>query len=81
MTTVGAFEAKTHFSKLLEQAERGDRVIITKHGTPVAVLCRMDGVTRHAPKEAIARLKAFRQKHGLAISRDELKNMIEEGRL
>ena len=33
---IGAFEAKTHFSKILEQVERGDDFIITKRGKPVA---------------------------------------------
>jgi prevent-host-death family protein len=35
---VGAFEAKTHFSELLERIEKGEEVTITKHGTPVAKL-------------------------------------------
>jgi prevent-host-death family protein len=38
MHTVGAFEAKTHFSALLEKVEQGERVVITKHGRPVARL-------------------------------------------
>ena len=35
---VGAFEAKTHLSKLLDAVERGERVIITRHGKRVAIL-------------------------------------------
>ena len=35
---VGAFEAKTQLSKLLELARKGQRVVITKHGVPVAEL-------------------------------------------
>lgn len=38
MTEVGAFEAKTHLSALLDRAERGERFLITKHGRPVAEL-------------------------------------------
>jgi prevent-host-death family protein len=34
--TVGAFEAKTHLSKLLDAVEAGKRVIIQRHGKPVA---------------------------------------------
>ena len=33
---VGAFEAKTHLSKLLDAVEAGKRVIIQRHGKPVA---------------------------------------------
>jgi antitoxin (DNA-binding transcriptional repressor) of toxin-antitoxin stability system len=34
--TVGAFEAKTHLSKLLDAVEAGKRVIIQRHGKSVA---------------------------------------------
>jgi prevent-host-death family protein len=34
--TVGAFEAKTHLSTLLDRVGEGEEVIITKHGKPVA---------------------------------------------
>lgn len=33
---VGAFEAKTNLSKLLDAVEAGKRVIIQRHGKPVA---------------------------------------------
>jgi prevent-host-death family protein len=36
--TVGAFEAKTHLSKLLDAVEAGKRVVVTRHGKPVAEL-------------------------------------------
>jgi prevent-host-death family protein len=33
---VGAYEAKTHLSELLEKVEAGEEITITKHGTPIA---------------------------------------------
>jgi prevent-host-death family protein len=36
--TVGAFEAKTHFSELLEKVREGMVFVVTKHGRPVAQL-------------------------------------------
>ncbi len=36
--TIGAFEAKTHFSQLLERAQQGTVFIVTRRGTPVAQL-------------------------------------------
>ena len=36
--TVGAFEAKTHLSELLEQVRLGKIYHITRHGRPVAEL-------------------------------------------
>ena len=35
---IGAFEAKTHLSSLLERVSRGEEIVITKHGRPVARL-------------------------------------------
>lgn len=35
---VGAFEAKTHLSRLLDEVAAGDTVYITKHGKRVAEL-------------------------------------------
>lgn len=54
-TVVGAFEAKTHLSALLERVERGEEVLITKHGRPVA---RLLPVARPAPdaQAAVERL-------------------------
>ena len=34
LTTVGAYEAKTRFSQLLERVEAGEEIIITRHVTP-----------------------------------------------
>ena len=30
--TVGAYEAKTHLSELLEKVEAGEEIVITRHG-------------------------------------------------
>lgn len=35
-------DAKTHFSKLIEEVERGEEVIIARAGTPVAKLVRFE---------------------------------------
>ncbi len=38
METVGTFEAKTHLTRLLDRVSRGERIVITRRGTPVAML-------------------------------------------
>jgi prevent-host-death family protein len=38
MREIGAFEAKNKLGQLLDQVERGEEVIITRHGKPVARL-------------------------------------------
>ena len=78
METVGAYEAKTHLSKLLERVIKGEQITITKHGVPVAVLQPPESLRKAEPKKVIAELRNFRAKHhlnGLSI-----RKMIEEGR-
>ena len=78
MRTVGAYEAKTSLSKLLEQVRKGENVGITKHGVTVAILQPPPPARKSNPKQVIAALRMFRDKHSLkGIS---LKKMIEEGR-
>lgn len=38
VTTIGAFDAKTHLSQLLDRVERGEEIEITRRGQPVARL-------------------------------------------
>ena len=38
MKQLGAYEAKTHLSRLLDEVEKGESFAITKHGRPVALL-------------------------------------------
>jgi len=38
MASVGAFEAKTHLSELLDRVSRGEKITITRHGVPAAML-------------------------------------------
>ena len=38
MVTVGSYEAKTHLPALLKRVARGERIRITKHGVPIAML-------------------------------------------
>lgn len=40
-SSVGAFEAKTHLSALLERAHRGGEIVITHRGKPYAKLTSM----------------------------------------
>jgi prevent-host-death family protein len=42
MTAVGVFEAKNKLSELVDRAERGEEVIITRRGRPVAKLGPLD---------------------------------------
>jgi len=59
--TVGAFEAKTHLSTLLDRAGEGEEVIITKHGKPVARLVSAARVDQARVNDAFEKLKLLRK--------------------
>jgi prevent-host-death family protein len=75
---VGAFEAKTQLSKLLELARKGQRVVITKHGVPVAELVPPSETRRAEPHGIIKELKALRGR--TKPGKETIKQMISEGR-
>ena len=80
MTTVGAYEAKTHLPELLARVSKGESITITKHGTPVAVLVPPAVAERPDPREAVRALIEFRRKHRLRLNGLEIKDLIAEGR-
>jgi prevent-host-death family protein len=78
MQILGAFEAKTHFSSLLDQVEKGEQVIITKHGHPVAKLISIKTPDKEGMRLAIKRLKAFNKTNQLGEL--DWKALRDEGR-
>ncbi len=79
MTTVGAYEAKTQLARLLERVAKGERIVITKHGVPVAVLEPVPPAKTRDPQEVVADIEEFGRRHSLGGLR--LKDLIEEGRM
>lgn len=65
MQTMAAFEAKTHFSRLLMQVEDGEEIIITKHGHAVAKIIPVKNSNKMTKREAVERLKTFAQHNRL----------------
>jgi prevent-host-death family protein len=78
MDTVGAYEAKTHLSQLLDRVAQGERIGILRHGMPVAILEPADNAKRKPSRETIAQIKAFRV--GRRLDGLTIREMIEEGR-
>jgi prevent-host-death family protein len=54
MQTVNVHEAKTHFSRLVDQAAAGEEIIIAKAGKPVARLVPL--ASSHRPKRRLGAL-------------------------
>lgn len=78
MRTVGSFEAKTHLSALLARVARGERVTITKHGVPVAMLVPAGRPREGDRRELINEIKELRK--GNTLGRITIRELIEEGR-
>jgi prevent-host-death family protein len=78
MTTVGAYEAKTHLSELLERVAKGEKITITKHGVPVAMLVPPPAAEKPDVRAAIAKLRELRK--GQTLGDLTLRELIEEGR-
>ena len=78
MTKVGAYEAKTRLSELLRRATNGERIVVTKHGVPVAELGPVAKIEKVQPKEAIDALKSFRK--GRRLNGLSIRELIEKGR-
>jgi prevent-host-death family protein len=61
MISIGAFEAKTHLSSLLDRAAGGEEIIITKHGKPLAKLVSAGNVNSDRSIQAMNKLRASRR--------------------
>ncbi|MBO0809168.1 MAG: type II toxin-antitoxin system Phd/YefM family antitoxin [Actinobacteria bacterium] len=77
MESVGAFEAKTHLPRLLDEVAAGRSVVITKHGVPVARLVPAPRQSAQ-PREVIAAIRHARR--GVTLGDLSLRELIREGR-
>ncbi len=79
MREVGAFEAKNKLAALLDLVERGEEVVITRHGKPVARLIPED--RRVGREAAVAAAERIRERsRGVRLDGLEIKSLIDEGR-
>ncbi|CAN5674063.1 type II toxin-antitoxin system prevent-host-death family antitoxin [soil metagenome] len=78
MRSVGAYEAKTHLPRLLEDVARGETITITKHGVPVATLGPLRARPTMTHQEAVAGLRDFRR--GRRLGDSTIRQLIDEGR-
>ncbi len=78
MQTLGAFQAKTHLSQLLNDVEqKGETIAITRHGRVIALLTPV--LTEDPVASAIDSIRKNRQ--GITLGKSlSLKSLIEEGR-
>jgi len=79
MKEIGAFEAKNKLAELLDLAESGEEIIITRHGKRVARLGPIQKpFDREAARQAVEEIKKMRK--GMHIDDATIKEFINEGR-
>ncbi len=79
METIGAFDAKTHLSGLLDRVARGERITITRHGVPAAMLVPVREVRRKlSHEEIVAGMRALRKR--VKPDTMSIRELINEGR-
>jgi prevent-host-death family protein len=75
---IQASDAKTHLSRLLDEVERGETIVITRHGRAIARMVPESHRRQEEIDKAIAGIKALRRDTG-KISLDELLSARHEG--
>lgn len=79
MASVGAFEAKTHLASLLDRVARGERITITRHGVPAAVLAPVaETEAKLSHKDIVEGMRELRRR--IKPGNMSIKDMISEGR-
>ncbi len=79
MREIGAFEAKNTLGSLLDLVERGEEVVITRRGKPVARLVRATAVpNRDKARQAAANILA--RSKGATLGGITIRELIDEGR-
>lgn len=65
--SVGSFEAKTHFTQLIERASKGEEIIITKREKPIAKIVPLEKIPTLKTQQAIERLKSLANELKLGV--------------
>lgn len=76
---MGSYEAKTHLPALLRKVEAGERIIITRHGRPIARLVPVTEETGMAAEETVEAILGFRKGRTLGKTLG-VRDLIEAGR-
>ena len=79
METIGAFEAKTHLAALLERVSKGEKITITRHGVPAAILMPVDAAQpKPTHQEIVEGLRELRKR--VKPGKMSVREMVAEGR-
>jgi len=83
LISIGAFEAKTKFSELLNRVSQGEEFTITKHEKPVARLVPFEKPSQVELGVLFRKMATFRAKHPLnpkGLDKVSYRDLIDGGR-
>ena len=79
MTSISFYDARTHFSELLDQVARGKKILITRRGKPAAVLSPPPVEAAKDVRQVLGEIKALRRGNTLGEGLS-IRDLIDEGR-
>lgn len=77
---MGAYEAKTHLSQLLEEVAKGESIAITKHGVTVAILVPPLETKHRDAAAAVENWRRYRHEQGIKLGGLSIRELIDDGR-
>lgn len=77
MREIQASEAKAQLAQLLDEVERGETVVITRHGRAIARLMPEADRRRHEIERAVETIKSIRRRTGKITTEDLLSSRHE----
>ena len=80
MERVGTYDARNRLSELIDMAERGEEVIITRHGKPVARLVKAEADDDQRRRAEAAVQWIFDNRGDNSLGDLSIKDLISEGR-
>jgi prevent-host-death family protein len=79
MTKMSYYEARTHFSELLDQVAKGKTILITRRGKPAAVLGPPPAAEKDV-KQVVKEMLEYRDRKKQTLGGLSVRELIEEGR-
>ena len=83
MRTIQASEAKTHLPQLLDEVERGETLVITRHGRAIARIVPESNRRQEEIDRAVSEIQAARKKAGKRAGAVSVRRILaarDEGR-
>jgi prevent-host-death family protein len=86
MKTMSFYEARTHFSDLLNEVAKGKKILITRRGKPAALLspppaeAKTPAEAKKDVRQIVKEMLEYRDRHGPTLGGISVRELIEEGR-